>query len=205
MIIPKSPVFRILLLIILVTMGGCNKNSAEPEEGDLEVDAVGEPANNHEDQGIELVTLDLSETGVPALIDVPKGTKMDWIMDPNGLGDTSGKSREINFYNGSFFILTMRNTMPLLDTIEHIREFALNKYTDTVNTVEVIDDQVVIYHSEEGTPAPQDAVYELIAVVSIGDKDFLLNNSEDENCTREQIELMSQCVLSLRPVDESTE
>ncbi|QDT47771.1 hypothetical protein Pan258_18080 [Symmachiella dynata] len=200
-------------LLLLLACGGvaymvierAQEVIAEVQEGIEEMEAEARAAREQraaEMAEAELAPLDLAAVGLPLVIDMPEGTTVEAVERSDSVGDDETNSSSVYFHYGTLIQWQMSKN-PKYETVEDLKKHVMQTYGKLPKDIEVVDEQVVIYKYEIYELMDDSAVYNFMALVTVGEDRLLFQEAAGELYTREEVEYFANCIKTLRPQGQS--
>ncbi|WP_339908732.1 hypothetical protein [Symmachiella dynata] len=206
-------------LLLLLACGGvaymvierAQEVIAEVQEGIEEMEAEARAAREQraaEMAEAELAPLDLAEVGLPLVIDMPEGTTVEAVENSDSEDDSDDDDEDgtdsmtVYFHYGNLIQWQMSKNSKY-ETVEDLKKHVMQTYGKLPKDIEVVDEQVVIYKYEIYDLMDDSAVYNFMALKTIGEDRLLFQETVGELYTREEVEYFANCIKTLRPQDQS--
>lgn len=199
-------------LILLLACGGvaymfvtkAQQFVAEIEEGIAEMEEEARLAREQRATEMAEATLaafDLSEIGVPVVIDLPEGTTVE---KATGFSEEGRKTLAAQLQYGGLIDWYLYEKSDI-KTIEDLKNSVKSDYGLSDKDIEVLGDNVLIMKYEGMEVFNGDAIYDFQALIIDGDRRFVIQEQMGESYTREEVEYFARCLQTARPKDGATE
>ncbi|WP_146368950.1 hypothetical protein [Symmachiella macrocystis] len=184
---------------------------AEVQEGIEEMEAEARAAREQraaEMAEAVLAPLDLAAVGLPLVIDMPEGTTVEAVENSDSEDDSDDDDEDgtdsmtVYFHYGNLIQWQMSKNSEY-ETVEDLKKYVIETYGILPKNIEVVDDQAVIYKYEIYAPFDDDALYNFMALKTVGEDRLLFQETVGELYTRQEVEYFANCIKTLRPQGQS--